>query len=170
MRKVRHYKRKARTHDEVELNMAAMLDMAFQLLAFFILTFQPSEIETQISMRMPREKAVTQGQSVEVDPNPPPEEDFGLPLMITVKANQDGGISSVSVGPNALQSDSLESLFATMDSQVGKMLNELSIDRIQIAVDESLNYESLMYVVDVCARQKLPSGERMTKISISAVK
>ena len=35
-------KKKSRGKEEVELNLAAMLDMAFQLLAFFILTFRPS--------------------------------------------------------------------------------------------------------------------------------
>jgi biopolymer transport protein ExbD len=151
--------------------MAAMLDMAFQLLAFFILTFQPSEIETQISMRMPAEKSQTQGSSVEIEPTPQPdEEDFGLPLLITVNANQEGSIAQIKVGPSILQSDSPETLFATLEGQVAKMLGELSIDRIQLSVDEALRYESLMYVVDVCARQKLPNGERMTKISISSIK
>ncbi len=54
-------KRRGRKSDppaEVELNMAAMLDMAFQLLAFFILTFRPSPVESQISLRMP-DKAAT---------------------------------------------------------------------------------------------------------------
>jgi biopolymer transport protein ExbD len=152
--------------------MAAMLDMAFQLLAFFILTFQPSEIETQISMRMPQEKVQSQGATTEVDPNPPPdvEEELGLPLIITVNATPDGDIARITVGPNAIQSDTPESLFATLEGQVSKMLSELSIERIQLSVDEALRYEGLMYVVDVCARQKLPNGERMTKISISAIK
>ena len=30
------------SQEEVELNLAAMLDMAFQLLTFFILTFRPA--------------------------------------------------------------------------------------------------------------------------------
>ena len=30
-----------------------MLDMAFQLLTFFILTFRPAPIEGQISLRLP---------------------------------------------------------------------------------------------------------------------
>ena len=35
-------RKKRRTQSEVELNLAAMLDMAFQLLTFFILTFKPA--------------------------------------------------------------------------------------------------------------------------------
>ena len=38
---------------EVELNLASMLDMAFQLLAFFILTFHPSPIEGQLLLHLP---------------------------------------------------------------------------------------------------------------------
>ena len=34
-------RKKKRDQGEVELNLAAMLDMAFQLLCFFILTFKP---------------------------------------------------------------------------------------------------------------------------------
>ena len=35
-----------------------MLDMAFQLLTFFILTFRPAPIEGQISLRLPPPQAV----------------------------------------------------------------------------------------------------------------
>ena len=44
---LRHF---AAGQTEVELNLASMLDMAFQLLAFFILTFHPSPIEGQLSL------------------------------------------------------------------------------------------------------------------------
>ena len=37
----------------VKLNVTAMLDMAFQLLAFFILTFRPAPIEGHLSLNMP---------------------------------------------------------------------------------------------------------------------
>src|ERR1700685_3159868 len=46
-------KRRSSGDEEVELNLAAMLDMAFQLLTFFTLTFKPAPVEGQISLRMP---------------------------------------------------------------------------------------------------------------------
>ena len=52
-------KRKRAGDEEVELNLAAMLDMAFQLLTFFILTFKPAPVEGQISLHMPPPQAVT---------------------------------------------------------------------------------------------------------------
>ena len=51
-------KKKRRKQEDVELNVTAMLDMAFQLLTFFILTFRPAPIEGQISLRLPPPQAV----------------------------------------------------------------------------------------------------------------
>jgi len=45
--------RHRRSQEEVELNVTAMLDMAFQLLAFFILTFKPPPVEGSIALRLP---------------------------------------------------------------------------------------------------------------------
>ena len=55
-------RKKRRSQSEVELNLAAMLDMAFQLLTFFILTFRPAPIEGQISLRLPPPQARDVGQ------------------------------------------------------------------------------------------------------------
>jgi hypothetical protein len=41
--------------------MAAMLDMAFQLLTFFVLTFRPAPTEGQIQLRMPPPQALVGG-------------------------------------------------------------------------------------------------------------
>lgn len=50
--------KKKHNGDGVELNLAAMLDMAFQLLAFFIMTFKPAPIEGQINLKLPPPKPV----------------------------------------------------------------------------------------------------------------
>ena len=49
-----HRRRRRKVKQEgVTLNMAAMLDMAFQLLAFFIATFKPMTIEQPIAPKLP---------------------------------------------------------------------------------------------------------------------
>jgi biopolymer transport protein ExbD len=42
---MRRRHRKHRDQGSVEMNLAAMLDMAFQLLTFFILTIRPAPME-----------------------------------------------------------------------------------------------------------------------------
>ena len=50
---MRRHRKKKRQQADVALNLAAMLDMAFQLLAFFILTFRPAPMEGQIKLMLP---------------------------------------------------------------------------------------------------------------------
>ena len=63
----------ARRHSEenVELNVTAMLDMAFQLLAFFVLTFKPPAGERQIYLRLPPPQVINGlgGQKAGADEN-----------------------------------------------------------------------------------------------------
>ena len=70
--------RRRRKQGDVELNLAAMLDMAFQLLTFFILTFKPPPAEaTFIAMtksasdatdfyRLPSNRVVEMGQQLAI--------------------------------------------------------------------------------------------------------
>ncbi len=91
--------KKARGHEEVSLNLAAMLDMAFQLLAFFILTFRANPVEGQINLNLPPPVPVAPQNELKPD-----EREFGLgevsakTLTITIVAAGNGQVASVSVG------------------------------------------------------------------------
>ena len=50
-----------RSTEDVELNVTAMLDMAFQLLAFFVLTFRPAPFEPAVQLHMPLAQSVVRG-------------------------------------------------------------------------------------------------------------
>lgn len=148
--------------------MAAMLDMAFQLLAFFILTFQPSPIEAQISLRMP-DKAATSSAGQATDQSTS-QFSTGLQLTISVHSTPEGEIAGVEVGPQTIAADAgptaiINSLRATLKD----FLANAEFEGISLQVSEDLNYERLMQVLDVCSHQTLPSGEPMTNISIDTL-
>ena len=95
-------KRNGGNEEEVELNLAAMLDMAFQLLTFFILTFKPAPIEGQIALRMPPPQSITPiagGKKAGQDTsNTDPLQGLNT-LVVSVAANpKDGTIGSMQVG------------------------------------------------------------------------
>src|SRR5579863_3470420 len=87
-----------RKQNEVELNLAAMLDMAFQLLAFFILTFKPSPVEGQISLHLPPPKPVA-----------------------NVKAEKEAGENVADMSPVAGLETLLVSLFSTPSGDLASM-------------------------------------------------
>ncbi len=164
----RRRKRKAKAHEEVELNMAAMLDMAFQLLAFFVLTFQPSAVESQISLRMPDKPTTVQGgQSSDSTPSTA----LGLTLTVSVHASQDGEIAGIDVGGQTLGAgEGATETINSLRAMVKDALTMAEFEAIALQVSDDLNYERMMQVLDVCSHQTLPNGEPMTKISIDSLR
>ena len=145
--------------------MAAMLDMAFQLLAFFILTFRPSPIESQISLRMPDKAATSSsGQQTEQSTSDIPT---GLQLTISVHATPEGEIAGVEIGPQTVGAGQTPSeLINSLRGTLKEFLANAEFEGISLQVANELNYERMMQVLDVCAHQTLPTGEPMTNIAI----
>lgn len=154
--------------EEVELNLAAMLDMAFQLLTFFILTFRPAPVEGQVSLRLPPPQAVAvkdpsakPAGKDESDKNPVQGVNS---LVISVFADPSGRVS-YAVGESQVTGlHDLESRLKTVFSDEGN-----PFDQVLIQATSNLVYERLMEVVDVCTRQKLPDGKPLGKLSFVEV-
>jgi len=157
-------KRKKRNQGDVELNLAAMLDMAFQLLAFFILTFKPAPVEGQVLLRMPPPQAVTNinsGQKAGSEAeNTNPVQGLNT-LLISAIAHPDGTLRQMAVGEAPVAG------LTALERKLQAIFSEPSgaFDQVIVQVDGKLRYEELMRIIDVCTKQKLPSGEPLTKLS-----
>ncbi len=144
--------------------MAAMLDMAFQLLAFFILTFRPAPVEGQISLRMPPAQPVTPVQDAVQAGSDTSSTDpvQGLDsLVISVIPNDEGGIGSMAIGEGVVAT--LSGLNDRLKTILGDQASPF--EQVVIQVGSGLRYDALMSVVDICTRQRLPDGQRLTKLS-----
>ncbi len=156
--------RKRRKQGEVELNLAAMLDMAFQLLTFFILTFRPAPVEGQILLRMPPPMPVTNinsGQKAGADEsNTNPVQGLNT-LIVTAVAQSDGSLRQLAIGDVTMGS------LPALDRKLNLVLGDAGsgFDQVIVQVDSRLKYSELMGVIDVCTRQKLPNGEQLSKLS-----
>jgi biopolymer transport protein ExbD len=171
-------RRRRRKDDEsVELNLAAMLDMAFQLLTFFILTFRPSPIEGQIALNLPPPIAVTNMQPLKAAGSNQAGGEVSLPglgtLIITIHAEPNGELKSLVLGARPLLRGALRpGDVALLDKELKDIfaLSASTFDGIQLHVDPQLNYESFLELLDVCARQKIGEGNKMEKISFIELK
>lgn len=157
-------RRRLRKHGKVELNLAAMLDMAFQLLAFFILTFKPMPVEGQISLKLPPPKPVSVvGNGVK------PGEDRqrrdlleGVnSLVITVLPDPGGAIGSLAVGDAGVAD------LAALDIRLRAIFEDVDtpFDQVLIQVGSRLRYDRLLAVIDVCSKQRLPDGSTLSRLS-----
>jgi biopolymer transport protein ExbD len=167
---MRFRRRHRKSKEEVELNLAAMLDMAFQLLTFFILTFRPAPIEGQLSLNLPPPVPITNVAAEQ----PADSGDAGMAstnsLVIAIRADHDGNVAGVSVGPGrAFVGPANAYNLHELDRQLRVLfgIQHTPYDQVLIRVAPALRYEDLMKIIDVCTRQKLPDGTRLQKISFT---
>lgn len=84
-----HKRHKAEAAPEVELPITPMLDMAFQLLTFFIFTYHPSGMEGQMELSLPSkiEKAAHTADQIKPDTAPETEPEIQLDLSVNIEPN-----------------------------------------------------------------------------------
>jgi biopolymer transport protein ExbD len=154
------HNQKAEAAPEVELPITPMLDMAFQLLAFFLLTYHPSALEGQVELHLPVEAKTKPQPPEEVDPLQVPDKDpVDLPSELTVVLKTQttghvGTISQITVegkegGTPVQVDDNLQALTKFLE-KVQKDLSDK--DDIKIRADSAIKYAFVMEPMDVCTK------------------
>jgi len=162
-----HRRRRRKVKQEgVTLNMAAMLDMAFQLLAFFIATFKPMTIEQQIALKLPPPESI---KSEQQSTKPNPDQDIKVLLSsmrVGLEATPDGELASILFIDDSSRARTLEDFEAKMRAKLEAAGKGASpIEQVILEVDPRLNLQKTMEVMDRCLRQKMSDGKALTKIS-----
>lgn len=164
-------RRRRRSSADVELNLAAMLDMAFQLLAFFILTFRPSPVEGQLAMHMPPPRPLTNVSAAQ--PVEAQAASGGMfadnSFVLGVTADAEGNVAAVSLDfAGAFEGAATEANLRYLDGRLRDIFGAQGtpFDQVVIRADPRLRYEELMKIMDVCLRQRLPDGQPLQKLSL----
>ena len=146
-----------RPPSEVELNIASMLDMAFQLLTFFILVFHPPPLEGQINLRLPPPQPV-------IGPGKTPP---GATVMPNVEPA--ASLKTLAISVHAVKGGATPGTIEDMwvNQAECKSLRELNkapreifqnpdcpYKQVIVQANPGLHYGDLMAVVNVCASQK----------------
>jgi biopolymer transport protein ExbD len=124
--------------DKVELQMTPMIDIVFQLLAFFCMTFRMSVTEGDFNIKMPS-AAPREGK---------PEDQQFPPLKIVMRANDDGGLASVRLGEQSFTN--LEELGLHLAHQYAKDDGPNSVKKnteMEIDCDDHLHYKYAMEAI-----------------------
>jgi biopolymer transport protein ExbD len=149
-------RRKTDAGPEPTLPITPMLDMAFQLLAFFVMTYHPSDLEGQMDLSLPSEAITRAEKKEDIDPNAKPDpKPLELPanLTVLVRTQQDGvnngRISALTLqdeaGPQPV--DNLDKLKDELKKRRETVENK---ENIKIQADGKLKWESVIQVMDVC--------------------
>ena len=134
--------------EEVMFPVVPMLDMAFQLLAFFVLTFKPPSSETHIDLELPTTPIALPGTpegraprvTLKVD------SDFENDLWIRIEANDLGDMKAIRLGDSEVPD--LPTLGRRL-KRYGELLRNRPL-RVRLAADDRLRYEEAARVLTTC--------------------
>ena len=136
--------------DEVAFPVTPMLDMAFQLLAFFIITFKPPSAETHLDLDLPATPAALPSASRgDAQPTPARNVDTDLENDLLVRAEADdlGDLKALKLG-EALVPD-----LATLGKRLQRYTQLLDGKplRVRLVADDKLRYEPAARIIAVCS-------------------
>jgi biopolymer transport protein ExbD len=127
--------------------IAPMLDMAFQLLTFFVLTYRPAPQEGQFVMTLlPAQPATALAASSAPEATPANELPVSLrTLPTTLKAGDGGSLARIIVEQNEIPNDP-----RALEEALLRYLQDpdLPFDQTLIKVDPNLRYSELMTVIN----------------------
>ena len=139
---------------EPDLPITPMLDMSFQLMAFFVFTFRPSPTEGQIAMSLPKSEGGA-------DAIPNPMVDKPEVFVVKVEAASNGTIARMSI----TQKDAVVATSVDLGADIKAYQKELearyatlkgdkSQAKLMIEIDEKLAHEYVVQLLDHGIRAK----------------
>ena len=136
--------------EEVSFPVAPMLDMAFQLLAFFILTFKSPSAETHLDLHLPATPvalpAAARGEAHRT-PVRNVDTDVENDLLVRAEADDLGDLKALRLG-EALLPD-----LVTLGKRLRRyteLLDERPL-RIRLVADDGLRYEPVVRIIATCS-------------------
>lgn len=150
-------KRKPEAGVSVELPITPMLDMSFQLLAFFVMTFKAPSMEGQIAMKLPTLDPPPNAVPAEPDLSVPEEKDDEYTIVIS--PNRDGALGELSLKTattaNSYPSgdpDQLKNLLVRLKELQENQQATKKGASIKIEIYPDLLYAHLVTLMDVCRK------------------
>lgn len=144
-------RRKEEAPIDIAVPITPMLDMSFQLLSFFILTFHPMPTEGQMAINLPKVDAT--------DTPPPmdqlPPEDKKDEYTITVHAGSSGEVALLGLKGPTVNSENIKNFsdllgqLQAIPKPAGRGAEGVSIT---IEASNDLNYARLIEIMDLCKK------------------
>src|SRR5437879_6472940 len=148
--KRRHRRQSADPPTEVVLPITPMLDMSFQLLSFFVITFNPpSAVEGQLSLYLPAAGIAKAAAPEQIDPFAPSENELEKLADVTVAVESRGGaVGKITIREKEGSKEVGDT--KELKAELEKIRELTGPANIKIEAASKLKYAVLVEVMDAC--------------------
>lgn len=137
-----------------DLPITPMLDMSFQLMAFFIFTFRPAPTEGQIAMALPKEEG---GESALTIPSI--DDDKPVKQVVKAYAAENGTIASITIteegsadlAPSDLGAD-IKSYQTELESRLKRSNESSKKSKLVLEIEDRLLHQYVVQLLDHAIR------------------
>ncbi len=158
--KLRHLQRSG--DEKIELQMTPMIDIVFQLLIFFILTFKIAPMEGDFRIKMPlAAPAVTEIDLAQLPP-----------LKVRLRATDTGQLAAVQFGDNVLTGtpqEAFEKLHSRIRDIVGDESGPGSVaesTEVELDCDYNLRFEYVIDAISALSGYVVDEGDRTSVVRL----
>jgi biopolymer transport protein ExbD len=138
---------------ELEVPIAPMLDLSFNLLTFFIFTFNPMPVELQFNMNLLPAQPVARPDTAPPPPDQSPSDEPPPLRTITTRVYADGAGRIARIELDEIEVDDLPALKAQLEPILKDP--DLKFDQALIQVDPNLHYAELIRVINLYSELNL---------------
>ena len=137
--------------ENAELNMTSMIDIVFQLLVFFIMTFKITAMEGDIKFKRPR--ASQQEQNI--------EQEFDEPIRVQLKSSESGEILDIIVnGESKPNFKELTNHVVGLAGQPGPERDKTLAEReVEFDCDYDLHFSEVISAITAVGGKRKKDGE-----------
>lgn len=149
---MRHHHHQAhKDYTKPDLPITPMLDMSFQLLAFFIITFKPASTEGQLSLLLPKSGEDT---ALTAPPDNQLNEEPAELYVIRVQSDRSGNIAGLELvipkvaDPIKFETDTSKLLVELKTRVDAKKAAKEAVPKLECQFADKLNYQFVMKQLD----------------------
>ena len=144
-------KRSGGGNEEVETNLTSALDLIFNILAFFVVTFNPPKPEQNFDVTLPPPKEQQDESEGEME-LPDMEAVLFEDIQITLTAGPTGALTGVNIAGKQLPGTNMAALtreLRLLAGSIGGATGE-KLEAATIAAPPTLKYRYVINVIDAC--------------------
>jgi biopolymer transport protein ExbD len=134
-------RRNIKAPEKIDINMTPMIDVVFQLMAFFLMTFRVASVEGDFNLKLPKDERSAGPANTQVEM-----------IDVIMRAKPDGDLAVLAVGGAALPGANPVAKFGELTKYVAIKVSAARAagqdePEIQIDADDNLRYENIISAI-----------------------